>query len=521
MSHEDDAGFARFFTYLNLFVAAMLTLVLGDSLVLTFVGWEGVGLCSYLLIGFWYTDGEGVRGPQGVRHEPRSATSGSSSASSRSSRSSARRATPTSSRPRSRIDPAATIQGGLFAGRTFQFAITFALLGLFVGAAASRPSCRSTSGCPTRWPARRRSPPSSTRRRWSPRASTSSPATRTSSASPRRRWRRSRSSARSTALFAALIAFVQTDIKKVLAYSTVSQLGFMFIGVGVRRLVGGRPAPRHPRLLQGLPVPRRGLGDARDGRRDRHPQDGRPLEEDAAHRAHLRHLDPRHHRLRPALRASGRRTPSSADALFSHNHAWPEVGHARLRPRRRSPRSAPRSTCRACSSSPSWASPATHAAEHAHESSPVMTLPLLVLATPRHVALVLALPGHGPFGHGVRALPRAGRSSPGRSGSSRPGTSTRAITPPGRTSSPGPSPRRHRSSPGPCTSARRGAARPRSRGRFPGVYQFAVDKFRVDELYQVLVIEPVRFSAYILWRIVDVFAIDGLLVNGIARFIGG
>ena len=56
MSHEDDAGYARFFTYLNLFVAAMLTLVLGDSLVLTFVGWEGVGLCSYLLIGFWYTD---------------------------------------------------------------------------------------------------------------------------------------------------------------------------------------------------------------------------------------------------------------------------------------------------------------------------------------------------------------------------------------------------------------------------------------------------------------------------------
>jgi len=56
MEHEDDFGYARFFTYLNLFVAAMMTLVLGDSLVLTFVGWEGVGLCSYLLIGFWYTD---------------------------------------------------------------------------------------------------------------------------------------------------------------------------------------------------------------------------------------------------------------------------------------------------------------------------------------------------------------------------------------------------------------------------------------------------------------------------------
>jgi NADH-quinone oxidoreductase subunit L len=51
-----DEGFARFFAYLNLFMCAMLILVLGDSLVLMFVGWEGVGLCSYLLIGFWFDD---------------------------------------------------------------------------------------------------------------------------------------------------------------------------------------------------------------------------------------------------------------------------------------------------------------------------------------------------------------------------------------------------------------------------------------------------------------------------------
>ncbi len=52
MAHDDSP--ARFFSYLNLFVAAMLVLVLADNLVLLFVGWEGVGLCSYLLIGFWY-----------------------------------------------------------------------------------------------------------------------------------------------------------------------------------------------------------------------------------------------------------------------------------------------------------------------------------------------------------------------------------------------------------------------------------------------------------------------------------
>src|SRR5580700_5381056 len=52
----NDPGFARFFACINLFVFAMLVLVLADNLLLLFVGWEGVGLCSYLLIGFWYQD---------------------------------------------------------------------------------------------------------------------------------------------------------------------------------------------------------------------------------------------------------------------------------------------------------------------------------------------------------------------------------------------------------------------------------------------------------------------------------
>ncbi len=52
----DDRDYTRFFTYMNLFVACMLVLVTADNLPLLFVGWEGVGLCSYLLIGFWYKD---------------------------------------------------------------------------------------------------------------------------------------------------------------------------------------------------------------------------------------------------------------------------------------------------------------------------------------------------------------------------------------------------------------------------------------------------------------------------------
>ena len=52
----DDESYRRFFAYMNLFVGSMLTLVLADNLLLLFLGWEGVGLCSYLLIGFWYRD---------------------------------------------------------------------------------------------------------------------------------------------------------------------------------------------------------------------------------------------------------------------------------------------------------------------------------------------------------------------------------------------------------------------------------------------------------------------------------
>src|SRR5438445_6779296 len=52
MAH--DGGYYRFFGYLNLFMFSMLTLILGNNYVLMIVGWEGVGLCSYLLIGFYF-----------------------------------------------------------------------------------------------------------------------------------------------------------------------------------------------------------------------------------------------------------------------------------------------------------------------------------------------------------------------------------------------------------------------------------------------------------------------------------
>ena len=69
MAH--DPGRRRFFGYLNLFVAAMLLLVLADSYLLLYVGWEGVGLASYLLIGFWYyKPSRGGRRQEGLPRQP-------------------------------------------------------------------------------------------------------------------------------------------------------------------------------------------------------------------------------------------------------------------------------------------------------------------------------------------------------------------------------------------------------------------------------------------------------------------
>lgn len=53
---RNEEGYGRFFTYMNLFIGSMLVLVMADNLLFLYLGWEGVGLCSYLLIGFWYRD---------------------------------------------------------------------------------------------------------------------------------------------------------------------------------------------------------------------------------------------------------------------------------------------------------------------------------------------------------------------------------------------------------------------------------------------------------------------------------
>ncbi|HVO18155.1 MAG TPA: NADH-quinone oxidoreductase subunit L, partial [Anaeromyxobacter sp.] len=233
MSHEDEAGYARFFAYLNLFAAAMLTLVLADSLVLTFVGWVGVGLCSYLLIGFWYTDPQKAFAGRKAFVVNRIGDFGfllgvfSLLALFGTTRYEELQALARG------IQGSALIPGGLFAGWTYQQALTLALLCLFLGAAGKSAQLPLYVWLPDAMAGP------------TPVSALIHAATMVTAGvylfcrlsfllvlSPTAMAWVAMVGAL-TAVWAALIAFAQDDIKKVLAYSTVSQLGFMFMGVGV------------------------------------------------------------------------------------------------------------------------------------------------------------------------------------------------------------------------------------------------------------------------------------------------
>jgi NADH-quinone oxidoreductase subunit L len=517
MSHEDDFGYARFFTYLNLFVAAMLTLVLGDSLVLTFVGWEGVGLCSYLLIGFWYTDPQKAFAGRKAFVTNRIGDFGFlvglfalfsifGTANYQELVGMARQ-----------LDPAATIQGGLFAGWTFQAAITFALLGLFVGATGKSAQLPLYVWLPDAMAGP------------TPVSALIHAATMVTAGVylvARNSYLFSLAPAAmatvtivgaATALFAALIAFVQNDIKKVLAYSTVSQLGFMFIGVGAGVWWAGvlhlvTHAFFKGCLFLGAGSVMHGMGDETDIRKMGGLWKKMPL---TALTFGISTLA-----ITGFVPLSGFWSKDAilGGAFFSHNAAWHSVGQI-----------AYFIGVAAALGTAFYMSrlffltfvgkPRTHAAEHAHESSPAMTFPLLVLATLAVVALVLALPGHGSyamifehymapvFQPGTQRLLQVEHLHAGAHpswpyfvawGIAALGTAVAFSFYAGRAM----------------------GAPERIRRAIPGVYQFTYEKFRVDELYEALVIEPIRFAAYALWRVVDVFAIDGILVNGVARTVG-
>ena len=226
---HDDNAFWRFFAYLNLFTAAMLTLVLGDSLLLLFVGWEGVGLCSYALIGFWYTDHNNARAGNKAFIVNRVGDFGfvlgmfllfwSLDAQGHGTLT-----------VREMVQWAPTIKDSLLWGWPV---ITLATLFLFVGATGKSAQIPLFVWLPDAMAGP------------TPVSALIHAATMvTAGVYMTARMNVFFSMAPTTlhviavigvatALVAASIALTQYDIKKVLAYSTVSQLGYMFIGIGV------------------------------------------------------------------------------------------------------------------------------------------------------------------------------------------------------------------------------------------------------------------------------------------------
>ncbi len=222
---HDDNGFGKFFAYLNLFVFFMLLLVMGSNYVVMFIGWEGVGLCSYLLIGFWYTNPSYADAAKKAFVMNRIGdlgfllgifllvnTFGSTNFAD--------------------IFPKAP--GAVAAGAP----IVLITLLLFVGAIGKSAQLPLFTWLPDAMAGP------------TPVSALIHAATMVTAGI----YMIARSNilftlapdtmeviaiiGLATAAFAALIALTQTDIKKVLAYSTVSQLGYMFLGLGVGAYTG-------------------------------------------------------------------------------------------------------------------------------------------------------------------------------------------------------------------------------------------------------------------------------------------
>ncbi|MNK10110.1 NADH-quinone oxidoreductase subunit L [compost metagenome] len=222
---HEDAGFGKFFAYLNLFIFFMLILVLGSNYIVMFIGWEGVGLCSYLLIGFWFTNSSYASAAKKAFIVNRIGDLGFLLG----------------------VFLMFQVFGSLEFAKVFPQAanmlpgnntITIIAILLFIGA------CGKSAQLPlfTWLPDAMAGP--------TPVSALIHAATMVTAGI----YMIARSSVvfdlapiaqniiaivgAATALVAALIALTQTDIKKVLAYSTVSQLGYMFLGLGVGAYTG-------------------------------------------------------------------------------------------------------------------------------------------------------------------------------------------------------------------------------------------------------------------------------------------
>ncbi|MEK6608688.1 MAG: NADH-quinone oxidoreductase subunit L [Myxococcota bacterium] len=458
---HDDPSYARYFGYLNLFTGSMLVLVLADSLPLMFVGWEGVGACSYLLIGFWF-------------HKQENADAG-------------RKAFLVN-----RVGDAGFLLG-IFVLWTFTGALDFAglranvdALGapwlggfsaatwaaalLFVGATGKSAQLPLYVWLPDAMAGP------------TPVSALIHAATMVTAGvymvarlgflyalAPAVLFAVAACGA-ATALYAATIGFAQTDIKRVLAYSTISQLGFMFLGVGAGEAEAGLfHLVTHAFFKACLFLGAGSVIHAMGGRQD------------VADMGGLRKKLPLTHATFLVATAAIAGVPplsgffSKDEILAAALHAHPALFAAGLLA----------AACTAfymtrlyCLVFTGECRADAHVQAHLHESPPSMTIPLVVLAA---LAAVAGLPR-------LHFDPIVG------------GASVFATVV------------------GVFVAARLywGGAKPAARhfsATFPRLYSAVLHKYRVDEIYDFLLVRPLKGLAFVLHEVMDRRLIDGLGVH--------
>jgi NADH-quinone oxidoreductase subunit L len=495
MEHDEDS--VRYFVYLNLFMLSMLILVLGDSILLFFVGWEGVGLCSYLLIGFWYEKNENADAGKKAFIV-------------------------------NRVGDAGFLLGlmllfwTLGAGGvwTMEFAefrahadlispsiATAAALLLFVGATGKSAQIPlyvwlpDAMAGPTPVSALIHAATMVTAgvymiARMSFLYSMSPTALHVVAAI-----------GATTAVFAATIGLVQNDIKKVLAYSTVSQLGYMFLAMGVGAYANGIFHLMTHAFFKGLLF--LGAGSVIHGMSG---------EQDIRKMGGLREKMPVTFWTFAVACCAIAGVPFfsgffSKDAILFHAYTNPEghwalwaigIGGAIL-------------TafymfrllfltffgeCRAD----------RHTAEHVHESPPSMTIPLLVLAVLSVVGGYVGLPEAWAWGDRFSEFLAPALSYPTAAHAAEESSLEDVLMA--------------------CSIVAafsgialaylfylRSPATPENLARrFRGVYETLLNKYWVDEVYGATVVAGTIALANGFWKLVDVLVIDGM-VNGVGSFV--
>ncbi len=485
----EEEGFARYFAYLNLFVFFMLTLVLASSLPLLFVGWEGVGLCSYLLIGFYFEKEEAAAAGLKAFLTNRVGDLGMVVG------------------MMALFAAFGTLTLGEILGQAGHLApeagfglLTFATLMLFLGA------CGKSAQIPLYvWLPDAMAGPT-------PVSALIHAATMVTSGvyllcrlAPLFRlapltldvvaW-----VGAATALFAATIALVQRDIKKVLAYSTVSQLGYMFLGLGASGFAAGffhlfthawfkallfLGAGSVIHALHTQDLARMG------GLRRRMPLTFWAM---AAGALALMGLPP----------TAGFLSKDEILLLAFQKSPWLwAVGLAGA-------------ACTAFYTArlmtlAFWGEPRdAEAFAHAHESPRTMTLPLVVLAAGSLLAGALGVPaafgGSNRIGALLEGPLNAGALHPAHAHHAGAGlawflaaASTALVL---------------ASAAFGFRSYRDGLAKAEARAaRWPRLHRLLLDKYRVDEALEACLLGPLRWFGNVLWKLFDVILIDGVGVN--------